>query len=155
MTNDQNAHEHAMVWAGDKPDGQPVHEVVPVERLPDGRYKIVGTPAMVLGCAAGDIVVFDQNKRVQVLQRGGNLAVQAFPVVELVPTDVGRLREAMTPLGGLVESPPDLRFVVVTVPVTAGFPRVESIMDEWAAEANANWWYGNVEDDEGALLNWW
>ncbi|MEV0659859.1 DUF4265 domain-containing protein [Actinomadura luteofluorescens] len=155
MTTDQDVHGHVKVWAGAKSDGEPVYELVPAKRLADGRYKLVGTPALVLGCAADDIVTLDEAMRVRVLHRGGNLAVQAGPVKEFVPSDVDRLRDAMTPLSGLVEAPADLRFIVVTVPAAAGFPRVESIMNEWAATANAEWWYGNVTDDSGALLNWW
>ncbi|WP_256255484.1 hypothetical protein [Actinomadura madurae] len=40
----------------------------------------------------------------------------------------------------------------MTVPAATGFSRIESIMNEWAATANAEWWYRN---DNGALLNWW
>lgn len=58
----------------------------------------------------------------------------------------------MTPPSGLAEAPADLQFVVVTVPAATGFSRIESIMNEWAATANAEWWYRN---DNGALLNWW
>lgn len=155
MINDQGAHDHLKAWAGAKSNGEPVYEVVPAEPLSDDRYRLLGTPALVLGCAAGDIVALDEAMRVQVLHRGGNLAVQAGPVRQFLPSDVDRLRTAMTPLSGLVEAPADLRFVVVTVPVTAGFPRVESIMDDWAATANAEWWYGNVTDDKGTPLNWW
>ncbi|GAA2259779.1 hypothetical protein GCM10010402_14170 [Actinomadura luteofluorescens] len=155
MTTDQDTHMHVRAWAGTKSDGEPVYELVPAKRSTDGRYELVGTPALVLGCAAGDIVTLDETMRVRVLHRGGNLAVQAGPVKEFVPSDVDRLREAMTPLGGLVEAPADLRFIVVTVPAAAGFPHVESIMNKWAATANAEWWYGNVADDSGAPLNWW
>ncbi|WP_329086147.1 DUF4265 domain-containing protein [Actinomadura citrea] len=155
MTSDHTVHDHAKVWAGTKSNGEPVYELIPAERLLEGRYKLVGTPALVLGCAAGDTVLLDDSMRVQVLQRGGNVAVQAAPVADFDISDVDRLREAMIPLRGLVEAPADLRFVVVTVPAAAGFPRIESIMDEWATTANAQWWYGNVTDDEGAPLNWW
>ncbi|RFS86981.1 DUF4265 domain-containing protein [Actinomadura spongiicola] len=139
-------HEHAQIWAGDKSDGQPAYEMVPVERLPDGQYKIVGTPALVLGCAAGDTVTLDEAMRVRVLHHGGNLAIQAFPIKEFAHSDVERLREAMTPLSGLVEAPANLRFIVVTVPMSAGIPHINSTMNEWAATANAEWSYGNAPD---------
>ncbi|MFC5744131.1 DUF4265 domain-containing protein [Actinomadura rugatobispora] len=155
MTSDQTVHDHVKVWAGTKSNGEPVYELVPAERLLEDRYKLVGTPALVLGCAAGDTVSLDESMRVQVLQRGGNVAVQAAPAADFDVSDIDRLRETMISLRGLVEAPADLRFVVVTVPAAVSFPRIESIMDEWATTANAQWWYGNVTDDEGAPLNWW
>jgi hypothetical protein len=62
----------------------------------------------------------------------------------------------MAPLHGLVEAPPDLPFVVTTVPVTATFRAVEEAMRTWEQEAPAvGWQYGNVYDEQGESLGWW
>ncbi|WP_412515680.1 DUF4265 domain-containing protein [Actinomadura madurae] len=71
MTADRDAREHVKLWACAKSNGEPVYELVAAERLPDGRYKILVTPALVLGCAAGDIVIFNEVMRAQLLHRGG------------------------------------------------------------------------------------
>jgi hypothetical protein len=62
-----------------------------------------------------------------------------------------------TSLGGLVETPADRRFIVVTVPAAAGFPAAEAVMETWAVGLSVlvEWGFGNVCGPDGELLNWW
>ncbi|MBU2664529.1 hypothetical protein KOI35_13585 [Actinoplanes bogorensis] len=64
------------------------------------------------------------------------------------------VRAAFDRLGGVVEMPADRRFIVITVPVRAGFPAVEAAVGSWAADHDSGWEYGNVYDDGGGVLPW-
>jgi hypothetical protein len=61
------------------------------------------------------------------------------------------------PLRGLVEAPAHRRFAVVTVPVSAGFPAIEAAIAGWMSirADTAEWFFGNVYDDDGHALQWW
>jgi hypothetical protein len=156
MADERLVHQHLSVLAGVSSAGRPVYEDVPAEPLPAGRYRLVSSPALADGCAAGDIVRIDGDRRVEVIIRGGNLAIQAYAERGAFTSDqIGALEGALAPLGGLVEAPDDGRFLVVTVPVSIGFPRIESIMDKWSAAVGNGWAFGNVYDDSGTPLNWW
>lgn len=121
-----------------------------------GRYRLEATPALVDGCAAGDLVEIDDDGRVSVIERGGNLAIQSFAERDAFDVDqIEALRKAFAAEGGLVEAPSHRRFVVVTVPVQAGFPRVEAIMNGWSETTGSGWSFGNVFDKEERPLNWW
>jgi hypothetical protein len=61
---------------------------------------------------------------------------------------------AVDELRGLVEMPSDRRFVVITLPVSAGFAAVENTVSSWAAEHECAWEFGNVYDDNGDVLDW-
>jgi hypothetical protein len=62
----------------------------------------------------------------------------------------------ITPLGGTVEAPDDLRFLVATCPVSVGFPAIEAAMSRWESSGGGpGWCYGNVYDDNDAPLDWW
>ncbi len=70
-------------------------------------------------------------------------------------TAVEELRQEFERLGGTVEVPPDGRFVVVTVPVQAGFPAIETRMQRWTDATGLVWHFGNVYDEDDRPLNWW
>jgi hypothetical protein len=66
------------------------------------------------------------------------------------------LTDLMASLGGTVEAPDDLRFLVVTWPVSVGFPAIEAAVSRWeSAGGGPGWCYGNVYDDNDAPLDWW
>ena len=48
----------------------------------------------------------------------------------------------------------DKRFIVVTVPVSAGFPVIEAVVVEWTSSNNSEWYYGNVYDEDDRPLGW-
>ncbi|MFC4906669.1 DUF4265 domain-containing protein [Actinomadura gamaensis] len=155
MTTDGRGHHHLNLLA-ESASGPPVREPVPVVRVSDGRYRLEATPALVDGCAAGDVVEVDRDGRVSVIERGGNLAIQSFAERGPFRMDqIDALREAFAAEGGLVEFPPHQRFVVVTVAARVGFPRVEAVMDAWSQATGSGWSFGNVYDEQGEPLHWW
>ncbi len=91
----------------------------------------------------------------EVLQRGGNLCLRMYPTEP--PSDAGivALTAAFRQLNGLVEMPADRRFIVITVPLAAGFRAVEGAAREWVGDQDCPWEYGNVYDDDGHPLGWW
>jgi hypothetical protein len=63
--------------------------------------------------------------------------------------------EKVERLGGIIEMPVDRRFIAVTVPVSAGFPAIEEVVERWTAGRHCPWGYGNVYDADDNPLNWW
>jgi hypothetical protein len=149
-------HEHVALLAGVGPSGRPVHEQVPAAPLPDGTYEVTATPALVRGCAAGDVVQLAPDGGFQVLRRGGNVAIQAFIDAGFTAADVQRLADAFETLGGLVEAPAHRRFLVVTVSVRVGFAAIEAAMAGWQVTVpTAEWSFGNVYAADGTPMAWW
>lgn len=143
---------HVRAFAGTKQSGERVDELLHVEDLGDGRVRLLASPALVLGVAAGDTVALDEDGRVTVLARGGNLAVQVH-----APPAVGdAVAAALAPLGGRCDVRHRL-LTVLTVPVRAGFAAVEGAVTAALADhTGADWYYGNVYDDDGTTpLGWW
>jgi hypothetical protein len=136
-------------------------EVLPVVAVGPSRFRLVASPGMVEGLAAGDEFELapDVPLGYRVLARGGNLCVWFYfehPVSEHDPetTDVRRVAEA---LGGWLDGGYS-RMVVFTVPLSAGFAAVAGAFDGAAARyRGAVWYYGNVYDprDGETPLNWW
>lgn len=147
MTPDSQPVDHVRLLAGHKADGRPVYEVLPATPRGPGVVVLAGSPGLVLGCAAGDVLRVDDDGGFEVVEPGANLCVQAFRDERFTPESFGALQEAVAALGGLAEAPPDLRFIVVTVERAAGLAAVARVMDSWAAGVDdTTWWYGNVDD---------
>ena len=89
------------------------------------------------------------------LRRGGNLCIVVWPAAPPADPDIAVLTTAFERLGGIVEMPVDRRFIVVTVPVSAGFPAIEEVVERWTADRDCPWGYGNVYDADDNPLNWW
>jgi hypothetical protein len=133
--------------AGVKSSGEPVSERLPVRCVGDHEYVLVASPVLVLGLAAGDRIEVREGS-FEILERGGNLAIQVFGAAPVV---IARLREAVTGLGGVLDGQ-DLKAAVFTVPVGAGFPAVERLFDTSQVE----WYYGNVYEADGVTpIGWW
>ncbi len=147
--------DHVRLLAGSDSAGSPVYEEVPAARGDDGAWTLLGTPGLALGCAAGDRLVVEVDGKFRVVQRGGNLAVLSYTGSDVASDALDALREGFRALGGKVEVPPDGRFVVITVPVTAGFASVEAEMSAWAVRTGYDWHFGNVYDEADRPLNWW
>lgn len=146
---------HARLFAGTAASGAPVYEVVPAVRISQTEYEILGSPGLATGCAAGDRVRVFADGRFEIVTRGGNVCVVIYPRTPPDDSAVAPLRDAFEKLAGLVEAPEDKRFIVVTVPVSAGFPVIEAVVVEWASSNNAEWYYGNVYDEDDRPLGWW
>jgi hypothetical protein len=117
------------------------------------------TPGLVLGVAAGDVICVDPTSRkVQVRERGGNIAVQVFARADC---DFGGLTEfivaATEAMGGWLDGVDPGRLLVLTFPLAAGFPNLEAFLNAASARyPGSEWYFGNVyEQDSGEPLNWW
>jgi len=147
-------HEHVDLMVAGAPAGatQPVE----VEPLGAGEYRILYSPGWVEGIAAGDTIRVTDTMlgRFEVLSRGRNLAIKFTspqPVAQILPSVSTELEAIGGRLDGSIE-----RAAVWTVPVSAGFERIEAIMTAAAARIpGSGWWYGNVYDESGEPLRWW
>jgi hypothetical protein len=146
-------HDHVQLLA-DSSD-RPVYEVVPAAMVEQGVYDVLGSPVLTYGCAAGDRIRVADDGTLDVLRRGGNLCLRVFLRTALTDEDVAALTAAFTPLGGLVEMPASPNVIVITVPVTSGFPAVEQAVTRWTIERDCQWEYGNVHDEHGQPIAWW
>ena len=135
--------------------GQPVFEVLPAKPVNGDVYEILGSPALAYGFAAGDHLRMSEDGEFEVLRRGGNLCIRIYPSVFPSETSLGVLTEDFELLGGWVEWPSDRRFIVITVPVVAGFLAVEKAVGEWADEHGWVWGFGNVYDEQDNAIGWW
>lgn len=117
--------------ASTEPDGQIIREAVPVRFLDDDEVEVLGSPGYVIGCAAGDVVRVMPD-RFEMVRVGPNICVQAFSDQPFSPESLDGLGTQFAPLGGFVEAPAHRKFVVVTVPRSAGLPAIEAVMAQFA-----------------------
>src|SRR5215212_3299469 len=146
---------HVRLLAGTATSGQPVYEVVPAEPATGGSYVLHGSPGLAYGCADGDRIRVDADGTFAVESRGGNVCLRIYPTGTPTDSDVAPLISAFARLNGTVELPASRRFIVVTVPVSAGFAAVEAAASTWASTHGCGWEYGNVYDEHDQPLNWW
>lgn len=137
--------------------GQPLTEPVHAESLGDGMYRLLYTPGLVQGIAAGDefSLVGDEGA-FRVRRRGGNLAVQLYSK-QPVASFRTELAALVASLGGWLDGAIE-KGLVFTIPVTVGFSAVEKLFDTWVAEHPGwEWYYGNVYDPVDGItpLGWW
>ena len=133
------------------------------EPIDQERYRVLRTPPLTLEIAAGDTIqVTDRSRgRFEVLDRGGNLGVQLFLAAagpDAAPAIDVELTPAVVGLGGRLDDRVEDRIVVYTVPVTAGFDAVQTVLNEFVGRhPGAEWYYANVYDPEDGVtpLNWW
>lgn len=156
---DREAHpgEHHLLLLIEYRQGQPLKEPVHAEEIGGGAYRLLYTPGLVQGIAAGDeFRLVGADGAFEVTRRGGNLAVQVFSQQPVAPLQA-ELVERVARLGGTLDGAIE-RGLAFTVPVSAGFPAVESIFDAWVAEHPGwEWYFGNVYDpvDGTTPLGWW
>ncbi|MBQ0895096.1 DUF4265 domain-containing protein [Micromonospora sp. U56] len=148
-------HPHVRLLAGTASSGQPCYELIPAAMVEQGVYEVLASPGLTHGCAAGDRIRVRHDGSFEVLRRGGNLCLVLYPPTPPSGDSIAALTTAFTHLDGLVEMPADGRFIVVTVPVAAGFAAVEDAVNSWTAEQDCPWEYGNVYDEDGHPLGWW
>lgn len=119
-------------------------EILPARQVRSDLFELGGSPGLVLGCAAGDVLRVADDGRFEVVEQGGNLCIQTAGHGHFSPESFAELRHAVEELGGLAEAPPDLRFIVVTVVRELGLPAIEQVMDTWVAGIDGvEWWFGN------------
>jgi hypothetical protein len=138
-------------------DGKPGQEPVHAEALGDGRYRLLYSPGFVQGIAAGDeFRLLNEDGAFEVVRRSGNLAVQVFSLENVEPIKAELSRQVAS-LGGTLDGGIE-QGLVFTIPVSAGFPAIEAVFNNFLAEhPGLEWYYGNVYDpkDGRTPLNWW
>ncbi|MGE7439851.1 DUF4265 domain-containing protein [Kitasatospora sp. NPDC001175] len=72
------ADTHIRLLAGHSSAGQPVFEVLPARTLGADLFELTGSPGLVLGCAAGDVLQVAGDGAFEVTERGANVCVQAY-----------------------------------------------------------------------------
>ena len=135
---------HALLRARE-PNGREVREAVPVRRIETNRVEVLGSPAYLMGFAAGDILSVAANHAFVVVERGPNVCVQVFADPPLGAETLDRLRVRIAELDGIVESPEHHRFAVITVPSAAGTRLIGETMNAWSAGAGrVEWQFGST-----------
>ncbi len=138
-------------------NGRPIKEPVHAEEIGKGVYRLLYSPGLVQGIAAGDeFRLLDRHGSFEVQRRSGNLAVQLF-ALEPISKEVGdELVERVRGIGGVLDGA-ILKGMTFTVPVSAGFPAIEELFIRWTGEHPGwEWYFGNVYDDDGVTpLRWW
>lgn len=153
---DAGTDDHVRIQAGVDRAGRVAYELLPAKHIGSDRYKVLGTPGLANGCATGDVIAVQEDGTFSVVEPGGNLAIHIYFRPPVSKSDLEALKSVFAPLAGIVEAPPDGRFAVVTVNVSAGFPAVEGAMADWmTGRQDAEWNFGNVYDEAGRPLGWW
>jgi hypothetical protein len=137
-------------------DGDPITEALLAVPLGQGRYRLVRSPLIAAGLAAGDVFEVDGNPpHVRVIERAGNIAVQLWAKQGLTMDDVYELRESAARVGGTLDGH-NTGFAAYTFPAKAGFRMIERILDDFVdRHTQYSWTYGNVYDEDDQPLNWW
>ena len=150
------AEQHLLLLV-DVVNGKPMTEPVHVADLGAGRFRLLYSPGLVQGIAAGDeFRLRDDDGRFDVLSRAGNLALQVYsrePVGQLRAALVARVSALNGTLDGAIE-----RGLAFSVPLAAGFPAIEAVFNRWVEEHPGwEWYYGNVYSTADGVtpLNWW
>jgi hypothetical protein len=142
-------------------EGAPLGATQPVEVewIASDEYRVVVSPGLVEGIAAGDIIrLLDRvSGRFEVIRRGGNLSVKfAFDAASAeAASTVDVVTRELEACGGRLDG--RIRSAAVwTVPVQAGFATIERVMASAVARVErSGWWYGNVYDEQDVPLGWW
>lgn len=141
----------------DHVDGSPVFEELLVDDLEQSRFRLLASPGLTLGLAAGDEILVDPSDGTFTLvERGGNLAVWLY-TNEGMDDAVESVAAAISQLGGRLDGL-NRKLVVFTVPAATGFPAVEEIFYRFVDEnPGSEWFFGNVYDPTDGVtpLNWW
>lgn len=137
--------------------GQPLKEPVHAELIRPGEFRLLYSPGLVQGIAAGDeFRLLGEDGAFEVTRRAGNLAVQVFSDGPVGPWQAD-LTERVSQIGGNFDGAIE-KGLVFTLPVTAGFPAIEAVFGHWVAEHPGwEWYFGNVYDPADGItpLNWW
>jgi hypothetical protein len=160
MTGDNNEvsfpmKETIQLLAATGPSGKPVYEELLVEPCGPETYKLVASPGLVLGIAAGDTIRVAGSDSFEIVARGGNLCIQIFS------RDIDEIEEfateAMARVGGRLDGKNKLE-LIFTIPMRAGFAPIEQAMKHIIERfPGTEWGYGNVYDKSDGVtpLNWW
>lgn len=157
------------LYAGTRPDGEPVYEKVAVLAMADlpnaeqdntavaNGYQLLHSPGFLRGIARGDqfVLISREAGTFKVTRRSGNLAVRVYTRMPSQALDT-----VLTPQVSQLNGRRDVmseRLLVYSIGLEGGFEAIEAIFDEAVSgSADASWNYGNVYDEyTGEALNWW
>lgn len=145
------------ILAGHRSDGSPVMEAVPATPADERScYRLLASPGLAEGAAAGDLLRLRSDGGFEVYERGGNVAVQLF--ARTFPSEsVEDVRARVEELGGCWLDGGGNKVRVFTIPVSAGFPAIEAIFTAYLrAHPAAQWSFANVYEPDGTTpLGWW
>jgi hypothetical protein len=140
-----------------KESGQPVFEEVPVEVLGPNRYRLLASPGILDGLAAGDTFTVDPESHLyRVKEQGGNLCAQVwYPGLDLAGRVDAELMPAVTAMGGRLDGR-EQELSSFTIPLAAGIAAIEELFNDWVDSADgATWSFGNAYEEDGVTpLPW-
>ena len=144
---------------GKNRDGSPFIESILVDVLGENRYRVVASPGLAEGMAAGDEIELapDEPLGYRILKRGGNISVQFLWHEGDIKQCLRDMEPKAEAIGGRIDGETE-RLLVFTIPASAGFPAIEKIfLDAKKQYPGCVWMYGNVYDpaDGKTPLNWW
>jgi hypothetical protein len=130
---------------------EPVH----ADRIAGDRFRVLLSPGLVYGLAAGDVIRLGENGNFEVVERAGNLAIRVLTEGGVSGFETQLARDVAEVLGGRLDGTVR-NGLAFTVPVRSGFAAVERLFGKFVAEnPPAVWEYGNVYDAAGNQLGWW
>lgn len=148
--------EHVLLQIKVTDDGRSLKEPVHADKLENGCYRLLYSPGLVLGIAAGDEFTVDPGSGAfQVVKRSGNLAIQIF--ADSIAPHLQELEKIARSLGGVLDGSIE-QGAVLTIPVNASFPVIEKVLTDYcAANEGVEWYYGNVYSPVDGItpLGWW
>nr|CAP47697.1 putative integron gene cassette protein [uncultured bacterium] len=129
---------------------------VEVEEVGPDLYRVLFSPGLVEGTAAGDLIrITDVSSgSFEVIEHGGNVSVK-WAADSPVGHSLAKADDLLTRLGSRRDGA-IAEAAVWTIPVSVGFHAIETQMAQVVALIpGSQWWYGNVYDHAGKPLNWW
>lgn len=155
MNDIEDASTSIHLLAGQRPDGQLIYEEVFAKNLGDSCYQLTTSPVFARGAAKNDVIRMMPAGRFEVEQYHGNLCVRVLARADI---DVirQRLDAPLNVLGAELDYQNE-RTLVYSVPVKAGFEKIEAVLNQAIQGVDAVWLYANVYDplDGETPLNWW
>ena len=134
-------------------NGKPDFEPVLVDRIEGERYRVLFSPGLAYGVAAGDEIEVDPDGRFKVVARGGNLAVR-FLCASGTTGIEQKLTEQVVSIGGRLDGRVR-NGLAYTVPATVGRGVIGELFGAAKRETpEALWEYGNVYEEDGQLMEW-
>jgi hypothetical protein len=132
-----------------KPDFEPVH----VDRIEGERYRVLFSPGLAYGVAAGDEIQVDPDGRYEVIARGGNLAVRLLCATGVASIEQ-KLTEQVVSIGGRLDG--QVRNgLAYTIPAKIGRDVIGKLFGSAKRETpDVLWEYGNVYEEDGELMEW-
>jgi hypothetical protein len=132
------------------------HETLEMEEVSPGLWRLLHSPAFVLGVARGDVVRVDPQLLAgfEVRERSGFIAVSVF-LPQGLDASTSWLESSVRGLGGIPEGGPE-NVAVFSVPVSVGFPAIEKVFTEFSSvRGGVEWAFSNVYGQRGEVLECW